>query len=133
VRVFVTAVGFRQREKSNAHRNSVGREKKGEDGRRYARLKRTNLRVIGPSLRIDRRRVLLLEVRREKPNAQRNSVGRQKIRIKNGRRYVRLKRTNLRVIGLSLNRSQKSSALLSTTPRLRTRSSTNDFAPLRRM
>lgn len=48
-------------------------------------------------------------------------------------RYVRLKRTNLRVRGLSLNRSQKSSALLSTTPRLRTRSSTNDFAPLRRM
>jgi aryl-phospho-beta-D-glucosidase BglC (GH1 family) len=34
---------------------------------------------------------------------------------------------------VSLNRSQKSSALLSTTPRLRTRSSTNDFAPLRRM
>jgi hypothetical protein len=50
-----------------------------------------------------------------------------------GRRYVRLKRTNLRVIGLSLNRSQKRSALLSTTPRLRTRSSTNDLAPLRRM
>ena len=49
------------------------------------------------------------------------------------RRYVRLKRTNLRVIGLSLNRSQKRSALLSTTPRLRTRSSTNDLAPLRRM
>ena len=49
------------------------------------------------------------------------------------RRYVRLKRTNLRVIGLSLNRSQKRSALLSTTPRLRTRSSTNDFAPQRRM
>ena len=49
------------------------------------------------------------------------------------RRYVRLKRTNLRVIGLSLNRSQKRSALLSTTPRLRTRSSTNDLAPPRRM
>ena len=48
-------------------------------------------------------------------------------------RYVRLKRTNRRVIGLSLNRSQKRSALLSTTPRLRTRSSTNDLAPLRRM
>ena len=46
---------------------------------------------------------------------------------------VRLKRTNRRVIGLSLNRSQKRSALLSTTPRLRTRSSTNDLAPLRRM
>ena len=49
------------------------------------------------------------------------------------RRYVRLKRTNLRVIELSLNRSQKRSALLSTTLRLRTRSSTNDLAPLRRM
>ena len=48
-------------------------------------------------------------------------------------RYVRLQRTNLRVVRLSLNRSQKSSALLSTTPRLRTRSSTNDLAPLRRM
>ena len=46
---------------------------------------------------------------------------------------VRLKRTNRRVKGLSLNRSQKRSALLSTTPRLRTRSSTNDLAPLRRM
>ena len=48
-------------------------------------------------------------------------------------RYVRLQRTNLRVVRLSLNRSQKSSALLSTTPRLRNRSSTNDLAPLRRM
>ena len=48
------------------------------------------------------------------------------------RRRVRLKRTNLRVKGLSLNRSQKRTALLSTTPRLRPRSSTNDLAPLRR-
>ena len=47
------------------------------------------------------------------------------------RRRVRLKRTNLRVEGLSLNRSQKWTALLSTTPRLRPRSSTNDLAPLR--
>ena len=49
------------------------------------------------------------------------------------RRRVRLKRTNLRVKGLSLNRSQKRTALLSTTPRLRTRSSTNDLASLRRI
>ncbi len=48
------------------------------------------------------------------------------------RRRVRLKRTNLRVKGLSLNRSQKWTALLSTTPRLRPRSSTNDLAPLHR-
>ena len=49
------------------------------------------------------------------------------------RRRVRLKRTNLRVRGLSLNRSQKWTALLSTTPRLRPRSSTNDLAPLHRV
>lgn len=49
------------------------------------------------------------------------------------RRSVRLKRTNLRVRGLSLNRSQQWTALLRTTPRLRTRSSTNDLAPLHRM
>lgn len=49
------------------------------------------------------------------------------------RRSVRLKRTDLRVRGLSLNRSQQYTALLRTTPRLRTRSSTNDLAPLRRM
>ena len=48
------------------------------------------------------------------------------------RRCVRPKRTNLRVKGLSLNRSQKRSALLSTTPRLRSRSSTSDLAPPRR-
>jgi|HubBroStandDraft_3_1064219.scaffolds.fasta_scaffold141732_1 hypothetical protein len=54
-------------------------------------------------------------------------------RLAQQRRYVSLKLTNLRVKGLSLNRSQKRSALLSTTPRLRTRSSTNDLAPLRRM
>ena len=48
-------------------------------------------------------------------------------------RRVRLKRTNLRVRGLSLNRSQKWTALLSTTPRLRPRSSTNDLAPLHRV
>ena len=51
---------------------------------------------------------------------------------RNRRRRVRLKRTNLRVKGLSLNRSQKWTALLSTTPRLRPRSSTNDLAPLHR-
>lgn len=51
---------------------------------------------------------------------------------KRKRRDVRLKRTNLRVKGLSLNRSQKRTALLSTTPRLRPRSSTNDLAPLHR-
>lgn len=48
------------------------------------------------------------------------------------RRCVRPKRTNLRVKGLSLNRSQKRSALLSTTPRLRSRSSTSDLASPRR-
>jgi hypothetical protein len=53
-------------------------------------------------------------------------------RNKKKRRRVRLKRTNLRVKGLSLNRSQKWTALLSTTPRLRPRSSTNDLAPLHR-
>ena len=45
-------------------------------------------------------------------------------------RWARLKRTNLPVLGLSLNRSQRGSALLSTTPRLKPRSSTNDFALL---
>src|SRR6218665_804849 len=49
------------------------------------------------------------------------------------RRSVRLKRTNLRVRGLSLNRSQQWTPLLRTTPPLTTRSSTNDLAPLHRM
>ena len=49
------------------------------------------------------------------------------------RRRVRLKRTNFRVRRLSLNRSPKWTALLSTTPRLRPRLSTNDLAPLYRV
>ena len=87
--------------------------------------------VVGrdtPSASVFRRRR-----RRRRRRRTRNQTTTKAANRRRRRRRVRLKRTNLRVRGLSLNRSQKWTALLSTTPRLRPRSSANDLAPPHRV
>ncbi len=66
----------------------------------------------------DRQRADSINKKRTKSGIQSTDRQRRDSDKKNFRRLVRQKRTNLRVIGLSLNRSQKWTALLSTTPRL---------------